>query len=438
MQRHILIALTAWKNRPDRKPLLLDGARQTGKTYLLERLLGQTFARVLRIDFLEQPHMAKAFEGSLVPEDVLTSIELLSGQGFDAAHDLLILDEIGECPRAVTALKYFAEKMPRGFVAASGSNIGLLGAFPVGKVELHEVRPLSFAEFVAAAGSAAVQKAFAAQTDSEAAHSTLMDLLTDYYFVGGMPEAVATWMAHRDSPVLERIAAVTAVHRNLLDGYRRDFGKYAGKVNAHIIESVFNHVPAQLGAVMDESVKRFRFKDVVAGKSRYADFETAIAWLHKCKLVLKNQPIEGLPTTPLAARFKGNCVKLFLFDVGLLNHMLGSGYREIKEQAYACKGFVAENFVQQELAALGLEPTASWGDARAEIEFLLTDAHGRVVPVEVKSGKRTRAKSLQSYIEKCQPHMTLKLTGTRASGPDAKTHRVLPLYHVQAAVALLS
>ena len=160
MQRLLLEKLLIWKDKPVRKPLLIDGARQTGKTYLLQSLLGDTFGHVLRIDFLESPEMADAFAGSLAPEDVLTNLELLTGQVFNPETDLLILDEIGECPRAVTALKYFAEKAPQMYVVASGSNIGLLNSFPVGKVEQHNLRPLTFREFLIASGENALIKGF--------------------------------------------------------------------------------------------------------------------------------------------------------------------------------------------------------------------------------------------------------------------------------------
>ncbi len=428
MKRILLNQLLAWKDRATRKPLLIDGARQTGKTYLLQNLLGQAFQRVLRVDFLASPVMAEAFADALNPQDIISNLELLTGQAFNPITDLLILDEIGECARAVTSLKYFAEQAPTWFVAASGSNIGLLTAFPVGKVEQYNLRPLTFEEFLWASGESALIRAFEQKTQSSAAHIQLMDKLTDYYFTGGMPEAVSAWFSQPERSLLDRIAEVSSIHGNLVEGYQRDFGKYAGKVNAQLIEAVFRHIPMQLSSVLDESVKRFKFKGVDARKSRYADFEGAIMWLHRCRLALKNYPIEGLPRLPLAAYQKENYVKLYLFDVGLLNHMLGTSYLEIKKQAYEYKGYIAENFVQQELAALGMEPTFSWGDARAEIEFILANDEGQVIPVEVKSGSRTRAKSLQSYVQKCQPHKTIKLTGTQGSYPLEREHIVLPLY----------
>lgn len=234
--------------------------------------------------------------------------------------------------------------------------------------------------------------------------------------------------------MLERVDQVQRIHAGLIAGYRLDFGKYAGQVNAQLIDAVFTQVPSQLSSVMDDSIKRFRFKEVFPRKSRYSDFGTAINWLHQCRLVLMNYPIEGIPRTPLVAYRQHNRFKLFLFDVGLLNHMLGTSYQQIREQAYEYKGFIAENFVQQELAALGLEPTHAWFDARAEIEFLMTNDAGQIVPVEVKSGKRTRSKSLASYTQKCQPAKTVKLSATAGnmrdsmSTSDRPANMVLPLY----------
>ncbi|EHK8985003.1 ATP-binding protein [Vibrio vulnificus] len=431
MQRNLLNALIAWKNQPVRKPLLIDGARQTGKTYLLQELFGNTFANILRIDFLENPAYKEAFDGSLSPDELVMNIELLTNQAFNPETDLLIFDEIGECERAVTSLKYFAEKAPSYFVAASGSNIGLLNTFPVGKVEQYNLRPLTFQEFIYASNEQALIKAFNSQASTPAVHTKLMDKLTDYFFTGGMPEAVSAWYQYKDSSILERVEKVTKIHVDLVEGYRRDFGKYAGKVDATLIESVFNSIPAQLSLVSDESVKRFKFKHVHERKSRYSDFETAIHWLNCCRLALSNYPIEGLPKSPLAAYKKDNMVKLFLFDVGLLNHMLGSSYKEIKQQNYEYKGYVAENFVQQELTAIGVDPSYSWNDARAEIEFILATDEGDIIPVEVKSGKRTRAKSLASYVEKCAPSKTFKLTGTQGSSELEQTHIVMPLYFTQ-------
>ena len=239
----------AWKTKPKRKPLVVDGARQTGKTYLLQTLLGREFPNTLHIDFLENPAMAEAFAASLTPADVISNLELLSGQRFNPESDLLILDAIGECPRAVTSLKYFAEKAPEMFVVASGSNVGLLRSFPVGKVEQHNLRPLSLSEFLLASKQPILIEAFENQVNSPAAHTQLFNQLTDYYFTGGMPEAVATWFELTEHSILERTQAVAAIHADLVEGYKRDFGKYSGKLDAQLIESVFTHIPVQLSSV---------------------------------------------------------------------------------------------------------------------------------------------------------------------------------------------
>lgn len=431
MRRQLLDKLIAWKRQGERKPLLIDGARQTGKTFLLKELLGKEFIHVLHLDFIETPDLIEAFSGSLEPKDLIKNIELFTGVPFNPQTDLLILDEIGECQRAVTSLKYFTEKAPSFFVAASGSNIGLLDSFPVGKVEQYYLRPLTFREFLWACNEPMLIKAYESEVNSAVVHSKLFDKLTDYYFTGGMPEAVMSWFENLDKSILERVAKVSHIHSNLIEGYKRDFGKYSGKVDSQLIESVFSGIPSQLSLVQDESVKRFKFKGVFERKSRYNEFEGAISWLHRCRLALKNHPIEGLPRSPLAAYKKENMVKLFLFDVGLLNAMLGTSYKEIKQQGYEYKGYIAENFVQQELAAMGFEPSFSWNDGRAEIEFIIGNDSGQIVPVEVKSGKRTRAKSLQSYMNKCHPHKTIKLTGTQGSAELEQTNIVMPLYYTE-------
>ena len=413
--------------------MLIYGARQTGKTWLLKNLLGKEFKRVLHLDFMENPGLAEIFEGSLSPETTISNIELHTGQPFNPEQDLLILDEIGECQRALTSLKYFAQDTPTWFVAASSSNMSLLRSFPVGKVEQYRLRPMTFAEFIQASGKAILIRAFEAQDDSATAHSIFSDQLTDYYFTGGMPEAVSEWFAQPDGSLLQRTETVAQIHQKLLEDYSRDFGKYAGKADAQLIEMVFNAISSQLSAAVDGSVKRFRFKDVHPRKERYANFATAIDWLHKSLLVLHNYPLEGRLRSPLLPYRKPNMVKLFLFDVGLLNSMLGTSYSEIKEQAHEYKGYVAENFVQQELAAMGMEPSYSWHSTRAEIEFVLKNDKGEIIPVEVKSGKRTRAKSLRAYMDKYSPPLAIKLTGARVSHQDVADRRTpitLPLHYV--------
>ena len=435
MQRLATAQLLRWKNRPRRKPVLIDGARQVGKSWLVERLFGaRHFAAVHKLDFLAEPRLASIFDGSLAPEQIISNIEILRGISINPANDLIFFDEVGECQRAVDSLKYFAEGLPQAYVCATGSNIGLLDSFPVGKVESLSLYPMCFEEFVLASGNQAAVDAFRTQSRGKAVHEALWPLLLDYYFVGGMPEAVAAWFEDHDSgntSKLERCQLVKGIHRDLIAGYGREFGKYSGKENARHIEAVFENIPRQLSRVVDGSVKRFRFNDVIAQKRRYAELRGPISWLEKANLASKCHPVESQPAAPLSALARENVFKLYLFDVGLLGYMLELDYLDQLAQKVAYKGFIAENFVHNELRARTGHPTYSWATAHAEIEFLHKCHSGAIIPVEVKSAARTRSRSLRSYMERYAPERTVKLIGAPGNTRDESPNLVWPLYHAQ-------
>ena len=429
LQRLALRELVAWKRRAARKPLLIDGARQVGKSWLVGRLFGpQEFRRVHWLDFRAEPRLEHLFAESLDPCTVVGNIELALNERVDLARDLLFFDEVGECQRAVDSLKYFAERLPGAFVCASGSNIGLLGSFPVGKVEQLGLFPLCFEEFAMAAQREPVLEAFRARRRSASVHAALWPLLLDYCFVGGMPEAVAAWFEPEASP-LARAEKVTAVHGNLVAGYRRDFGKYAGRQHAQHIERVFDNVPMQLALTQDATVARYKFKGVLPRQHRYRELAGPIDWLQAARLVWKCFPLEGRPQAPLAAQAKANRFRLYFFDVGLLGHMLGMTLADHRGQVVSYKGYIAENFVQTELCARVGHPTYGWFAGRAEVEFLHRCRNGEVVPVEVKSGSRTRARSLRSYIDRYAPTRAIKLAGT-VGGVEAPIE-TWPLYDAQ-------
>ncbi|WP_252178464.1 ATP-binding protein [Endozoicomonas sp. 4G] len=432
MDRLLNTQLLDWKTQPKRKPLLLNGARQVGKSYLIEESFGKEhFNRVLKLDFLANPHLAGLFKASLNPQDILLNIELELSVDINARSDLLFFDEIGECPAALSSLKFFAEQRPDLYLCASGSNIGLLNSFPVGKVEALELFPMSFEEFVMASGNMKILEAFRRGLQIQAAHNKLWDLLLDYYFVGGMPEAVNTWFADggKLNGINERCSQIRAIHQRLLSGYLHDFGKYGGKVNAQHIERVFRNVPLQLSKNIDASVKRYRFSGVIERKRSYLDLISPIEWLEKSKLMSRCYPIDCEPKSPLSAYRKENFFKLFLFDIGLLGHMLDISYQEHRQQSYEHKGYLAENFVQNELRASGCYPTYSWDFRQAQIEFLFKTDDGEILPVEVKSGKRTRAKSLKSYVERYQPARTVKLIGSVGGVEQERQNIIWPLYY---------
>ena len=430
MERLLYDDLLAWKREPQRKPLLLDGARQTGKTTLIEDMFGaRQFRKIHKLDFRLAPDLVGVFANGLSPQAILDNIEVVSNNAVDVERDLIFFDEVGECQPALDSLKYFAEMAPDAFVCASGSNIGLLTSFPVGKVRQFELFPLCFEEFLMASGEARLLSMFRSRADRQSAHERLWSLFLDYTYVGGMPEAVAAWF-NRDAGVAERIQQVDDIHRDLVAGFERDFGKYAGIQQAQHIETVFHNVPRQLQTTLDDSVKRYRFKDVIARKRSYLDLKGPIDWLAKARLVWKCHPIDCRPRLPLPHLVKESRFRLFLFDVGVLRHMLGLPYTIQRDPKYAYKGFLAENFVQTELCARVGYPSYGWEEGRAEVEFLHQASDGEIIPVEVKSGTRTRARSLRSYIDRYSPSRAITLTAR----PRADTGRVVanwPLYDVQ-------
>ena len=279
-----------------------------------------------------------------------------------------------------------------------------------------------------ASGPKAIVDAWRRRETSTALHRKLFQHLKDYYYVGGMPEAVTAWFG--EDSLRNRVNAVSQVHSDLVSGYIRDFGKYAdvgSKVNAAHIEAIFRNIPLQLRTNLDDSVNRYRFKDVIPKKNRYRELLGPINWLVKTHLASKNYIVET-PKTPLAAYRQDNIFKLFLFDVGLLGHMLDLKYDDHQDQEYAFKGYVVENFVQNEMIITGYKPTYAWGSGDSEIEFLYPTENGSIIPVEVKSGVRTKAKSLSVYIKKNKPKIAVKFIGSTGSDKDLEL-QVLPLYY---------
>ena len=429
MHRLLQDNLLAWKRAPRRKPVLIDGARQTGKTHLVEHLFGaRLFRKVHKLDFNLLPQLANVFADGLAPRTVVDNIEVQFNEGVDLAHDLIFFDEVGECQPALDSLKHFAEQAPEAYVCATGSNIGLLDSFPVGKVRRMELFPLCFEEFVMASGQTRLLEMFRSRAESRTAHERLWSLFLDYTFVGGMPEAVAAWFD--GGGMAERIAQVEGIHSDLVAGFERDFGKYAGPVHAQHIDAVFHNIPRQLEAMLDESVRRYRFQGVVPRKRGYQDLRGPIEWLEKSRLAWKCYSVVSRPTPPLPHLTKESRFRLFLFDIGILRHLLRLPYALQRAPNYAYRGFMAENFVQTEMCARVGYPTYGWAEGRAEIEFLHQARNGEIVPVEVKSRRRSRARSLSSYIARYAPERAVTLTVEPRGGRDGVVTN-WPLYEAQ-------
>lgn len=405
-----------------------------GKTHLLRQFGRQEFPHTHYFNFEEDPKICGIFSPDLTPKRIISELAIRSGVRINPSDDLLIFDEIQECPKALTSLKYFCEDMPELSLCCAGSLLGvkLSGeSFPVGKVEFLPLHPMNFEEFLQAAGDEMSREIFAGALEKKqiplVGHDRLLTYLREYFFTGGMPHIVQTYLRCREDSVMD-LKRIRAEQKNLIDSYNKDFAKHSGKTNAMHIVSVFENVPMQLSLAHDESVRRYQFKGVIANKKSFSDLQGPITWLEKAGLVIKVK-ICNRAEIPLEAFSKQNMFKLFLFDVGLLGCLLDLPYHSLIDNNYGmAKGFFAENFVAQEfMAAAVSKQIYSWTEGHSEIEFLRV-AEGKIIPIEVKSGKRTRAKSLGEYLQRYHPARAIKLSTNPLNMDSFKVIWNYPLY----------
>ena len=440
MKRALLDTLIEWKESPDRQPIMLDGARQVGKSYLIEHLFGANhFDKVFKINFEDTIAAANLFKDSIRADELLERIAVFAAKDFNPATDLLFFDEIGLCPEALNSLKYFKEQRPDVYLCASGSNIGLIERYPVGQAYELTLHPMSFYEFVLASGNVPLAKAFEQQVRNDVVHQKLTELYRQYLFVGGMPAAVKKWCTS-PAPIIQKSRQVRKIQNDLITGYIRDFGKYDAKNKflASQLEAVFRNIPKQLSQAVDTSVKRFKFNQIIQGKNRYRDFQTLIDYLVSTHLISKAKIIDGKPTVPLGTNEQDSRFKLFILDVGILHALMGFAYPQIIQQSVAYKGYMAENFAQNEFLAAGVSSTYAWQSGNsAELEFLISNALGDIIPIEIKSGKHTKAKSLNLYIENYAPKMAYKLCDLIGGSRENQVHTRALYYTCHAANSLL-
>ncbi len=424
--------LIAWKTEKERKPLLLKGVRQVGKTHLLKEFGRQSFRKCHYFNFEKQPGLAKIFEPDLNPKRILDELSFYLNEPIRIGEDLVIFDEVQEEPKALTSLKYFQEDCPELHLCAAGSLLGLhlnTGSFPVGKVVFKTLRPMSFEEFLMAGSDKALpyfQKFSSKDKTSDVVHEHLWEMLKHYLIVGGLPEVVATYYAYKEN-LFEAFSQVRKKQDDLLNSYYADIAKHAGKVNAMHIDRIFRSVPTQMSQVQDGSVARYKFKGVVPGVTHYDRLASAIDWLEAAGLIIKVH-IANTGLLPFKGYTKENFFKLLLFDVGILGQMSGLSPKAILDADYGSyKGYFAENFVAQEFLNQGINDLFSWQENNAEIEFLL-EIEGSVIPVEVKSGLNTRAKSLTVFSDKYHPPYEVLLSGRPFDGKWQRGIRLYPLY----------
>ena len=405
MKRSALEALKIWKQDPERKPLVLKGARQVGKTWLMKEFGKECYKSYVYFNFDEEEELKSIFAANKNPQRILELLSLIAGEKILPEETLILFDEIQECPEALNALKYFKEKTGEYHVIAAGSLLGTLLAqpksYPVGMVNLLELHPLTFDEFLNAADETmyryyeSIQKE---QQIEEIFHNRLLEAYSYYLIIGGMPECVASWIKYKDP------AKVLQIQRELIEVYENDFSKHNGKVNSGRILMVFRSIASQLA----KPNEKFMYGAVREG-GRARDFEEAIEWLVSAGMLNRVYNVSK-PEHPLAAFDRLDCFKLFLFDTGLLKCMAGVDNSAILLKTdYQFKGPLTENYVLQQLLGQSEAVLRYFADKNGEIDFLLQ--HGTdIVPIEVKGGEKKAAPSFKRYISLYHPKQAVRFS----------------------------
>lgn len=426
MKRLLLERLKAWQASDDRKPLVLRGARQVGKTWILQEFGRTSFENVAYVRLEDNAPMASLFEGSLDPRRIMTGISAATGEPINPHTTLVVLDEVQAVPRALTSLKYFCEDAPEYAIAVAGSLLGVaLNAgvsFPVGKVTFLDLHPLSFREFLMAMGEDALEGSIAtADFDMMGVFKERYeDLLRIYYFTGGMPEAVSTYVRTND------FARVRQVQQDILGAYQGDFAKHAGKTIGERCRLVFDSIPRHLA----KENKKFVYGVVKKG-ARGRDLDDALQFLVDAGLVVKVKRVSA-PGIPLSAYVDEASFKIFCVDVGLLGALAGVDASSIIDGNALFthfKGAMAEQYVCQQLVSdCGLNP-CYWSAAKStgEVDFVV-QVGGEIVPIEVKAEENLKAKSLASF---CKTYGIEHAVRTSLSGYREETWLTnIPLYAI--------
>lgn len=406
MKRQLLEKLIEWKNKAERKPLILEGARQVGKTYLLREEFGKSeYANVVYLNLQNaREEVREVFGETLDPKRILARLELLLGEEIVPGKTLLILDEIQEVPRALESLKYFHEEAPEYHVASAGSLLGVFlhqgTSFPVGKVDLLRLEPMNFREFLWAKGEERAVKHLEKEPGDTLFRSVLLEAFREYLFVGGMPEAVRDWIEKRD------VKRVDEIQQRILLSYQGDFSKYADTMTAVRIRQVFEALPAQFAKRNEKFVYR-----VVKEGARAREYELAIEGLVDAGIVRRVRRVQRGDMLPLKAYAEMNAFKLYFLDVGLFRQLVGIPSSVIldKEAIFdQFNGLIVEQYVLQELA----QDFAMFywtSEAGAEVDFV-TQVGEKIIPIEVKSGENVRAQSLKVYRERYKPEYAVRFS----------------------------
>lgn len=433
MERKALSKLLDWKQSDRRKPLVIKGARQVGKTWLMEEEFAKKFYKdYIYISFDKEAEAKKIFSETKDPKTLLERISLYKNKPIIPGETLLIFDEIQDCPEAIGSLKYFYEEANEYHIISAGSLLGVYLAkdtsFPVGKVNILDLYPLTFDEFLAEVDEGMYKYYLSINSPKdyvEAFHGRMLENFRKYLIIGGMPECVKSWVDnHNPQEILE-------IQKELIRIYEIDFLKHNKKISGGKILQVFRNIVPQLAK---ENNEKFVYSVMKSG-ARGKDYEDAIEWLITSGISLKVNNI-GVPNYPLKTYEQQNKFKLFLMDVGLLKYMAGLDNASILlDEAFQFKGQLVENYVLQQLVPqLNFAPNYYAMGENHEIDFII-QKESLIVPMEVKAGLNKRAISFKKYIEKYNPEIAIRFSsnGYRIDGKITN----IPLYLVSKATDLL-
>lgn len=430
MKRTLYNKLIEWKNSEKRKPLILKGARQTGKTYLLTQFGNNEFEHLHYVNFQKNRELHEIFTGNLTPARLLELLEFVLDASIDIHKDILFFDEVQDCPRALTSLKYFCEELPELALVCAGSLLGVVhseSAFPVGKVSFLNLYPMSLEEFLEALGEERSLQIISELTSSDSipfvVHKHLMEMVKEYMVVGGMPEVVSLYKDMRENRN-NAFKQVRSKQNELITAYMGDFSKYSGKVRANEIVAVFESIPAQLA----KENKKYISSQVIPG-GRFSKLSSSIDWLTGAGLIYKVK-ITNSGELPFSGFTKENRFKLYFFDSGLLGALGGLSQKAIimQNDLFATfKGAFCENFIAQEFMYADSKPLFSWANNTSEIEFL-KEIDGVVYPIEVKAGLSGKLKSLNVFSQKYDSPYRTRISGRNFEIHASSYMHNYPLY----------
>lgn len=427
IKREIIDKLKAWKDNPRRKPLVLQGARQVGKSWVLKKFGQECYDDMVYVNFDTMPGVKDDFKRTKEPHKLLKVMEMMAGRAISPSTTLIIFDEIQECNEALNSLKYFCEDAPEYSIVCAGSLLGVAlnragASFPVGKVDFMNLYPVSFAEYLRAADESlyhSYEMIDEVMAVPEIIHQQLIDAYKVYLVLGGMPEAVSAYIDTRSWD------EVKTVQDAILQSYSLDFAKHINNKDIPRVFQVWGNLQDQLA----REDKKFRYADIQKG-ARAREYEGAIEWLCLAGLVHRVSAIET-PRLPLSAYKKSNAFKLYLNDVGLLGRKFDLDYKTVlmgDNLFTEFKGVMAENYVLQSLVRqLGNQHYYWTSGNKAEVEFVL-QFEGKIVPIEVKADKNVTAKSLAYYRKSYQPPLSIRLSMLNMRKDDDLLN--LPLYLV--------